>query len=190
MLTMRDGARLYTEIFVPRNVREPLPIIFIRTPYGVTGSGEQSINGFLKELVDDGYIFAFQDIRGRYKSEGKFVMERPPRASTDPKAIDEGTDAYDTIEWMVKNIPHNNGRVGMTGTSYDAWLAVMATLEPHPALKAVSEQATPADMFLGDDFHHNGAFRLTTDSSMRLSWNLQRKTRILSLTCTIPTSGT
>ncbi len=160
-LTMRDGTRLYTEIFVPRNVREPLPIIFIRTPYGVTGSGEQSINGFLKELVDDGYIFAFQDIRGRYKSEGKFVMERPPRTSTDAKAIDEGTDAYDTIAWMIKNVPRNNGRVGMTGGSYDAWLAVMATLEPHPALKAVSEQATPADMFLGDDFHHNGAFRLS-----------------------------
>ena len=161
MLTMRDGTRLYTEIFVPKMAREPLPIIFLRTPYGAMGWGERSINGFLKELVDEGYIFAFQDIRGRYKSEGVFVMERPPRTSADPKAIDEGTDAYDTIEWMVKNVPHNNGRVGMTGTSYDAWLAVMATLEPHPALKAVSEQATPADMFLGDDFHHNGAFRLS-----------------------------
>jgi putative CocE/NonD family hydrolase len=160
MVEMRDGARLYTEIFVPKGVREPLPIIFLRTPYGVTGWGERSINGaFLKELVEDGYIFAFQDIRGRFKSEGKFVMDRPPRS--DPKGIDEGTDAYDTIEWMVKNVPHNNGRVGMTGGSYDALLAVMATLEPHPALKAVSEQATPADLFMGDDFYHNGAFRLS-----------------------------
>ncbi len=162
MLTMRDGARLYTEIFVPNNAREPLPIIFLRTPYGITGFGERSINGaFLKELVDEGYIFAFQDIRGRFKSEGKFVMDRPPRSSSDPKAIDEGTDAYDTIDWMVKNVPRNNGRVGMTGGSYDALLAVLATLEPHPALKAVSEQATPADLFLGDDFLHNGAFRLS-----------------------------
>lgn len=162
MITMRDGARLYTEIFVPKNVREPLPIIFLRTPYGITGWGERSINGaFLKELVDEGYNFAFQDIRGRFKSEGKFVMDRPPRSSSDPKAIDEGTDAYDTIDWMVKNVPRNNGRVGMTGGSYDALLAVLATLEPHPALKAVSEQATPADLFLGDDFLHNGAFRLS-----------------------------
>jgi putative CocE/NonD family hydrolase len=162
MIVMRDGARLYTEIFVPKAVRELLPIIFLRTPYGITGWGERSINGsFLKELVDEGYIFAFQDIRGRFKSEGVFVMDRPPRSSSDPKAIDEGTDAYDTIDWMVKNVPHNNGRVGMTGGSYDALLAVLATLEPHPALKAVSEQATPADLFLGDDFYHNGAFRLS-----------------------------
>src|SRR5918912_2792107 len=103
MITMRDGARLYTEVFVPRNVSKPLPIIFLRTPYGVTGWGERAINGFLKELVDEGYIFAFQDIRGRFKSESTFVMQRPPRTSTDPKAIDEGTDTYDTIEWMVKN---------------------------------------------------------------------------------------
>jgi uncharacterized protein len=163
MIVMRDGLRLYTTIFAPKNASERLPIIFFRTPYGVTGWGERSINSSsMKELVDEGYIFAFQDIRGRYKSEGKFVMERPPRRnSTDPKAIDEGTDAYDTIDWMVRNVPNNNGRVGMTGGSYDAWLAVMATLEPHPALKAVVEQATPADMFLGDDFHHNGAFRLS-----------------------------
>ncbi|HEX8888180.1 MAG TPA: CocE/NonD family hydrolase [Pyrinomonadaceae bacterium] len=161
MIVMRDGVRLYTEIFVPKKIKEPLPIILNRTPYGVTGLGEYSFGGWLKELADDGYIFAFQDIRGRYKSEGTFVMSRPPRTSSDPKAIDEGTDTYDTIEWMLKHVPHNNGRVGMTGDSYDAWLAVMATLEPHPALKAVSEQATPADMFLGDDFHHNGAFRLS-----------------------------
>lgn len=162
MIVMRDGAKLYTEIFVPKNASVPLPIIFLRTPYGITGWGERSINGsFLKELVDEGYIFAFQDIRGRFKSEGKFVMDRPPRSSTDPKAIDEGTDAYDTIDWMVKNVPGNNGRVGMTGGSYDALLAVLATLEPHPALKAVAEQATPADLFLGDDFYHNGAFRLS-----------------------------
>jgi putative CocE/NonD family hydrolase len=161
MITARDGVHLYTEIYVPKNVREPLPIILLRTPYGAAGWGERSLAGFLKELVDEGYIFVFQDLRGRFKSEGTFVMERPPRKTDDPKAIDEGTDTWDSIDWLVKNVPHNNGRVGMLGTSYDGWLVVMATLEPHPALKAVAEQATPADMFLGDDFHHNGAFRLS-----------------------------
>ncbi|HWT00381.1 MAG TPA: CocE/NonD family hydrolase [Pyrinomonadaceae bacterium] len=163
MIVMRDGARLYTLIFAPENAKEPLPIIFFRTPYGVSGWGERSLNSAsLKELVDEGYVFAFQDIRGRYKSEGAFVMERPPRANpSDPKAVDEGTDAYDTIDWMVKNVPNNNGRVGMTGGSYDAWLAVMATLEPHPALKTVVEHASPADSYMGDDFLHNGAFRLS-----------------------------
>jgi hypothetical protein len=115
----------------------------------------------LKPLADDRYIFVFQDIRGRYKSEGQFAMNRHPRDRRDAKAIDESTDTYDTIDWLVKNVPNNNGRVGMTGGSYDAWLAVMAMLDPHPALKAVCEEATPADMFLGDDFHHNGAFRLS-----------------------------
>jgi putative CocE/NonD family hydrolase len=162
LITMRDGAKLYTEIYTPRNqTGGALPIILMRTPYGVTGWFERSTAGFLKELIDDQYIFVFQDIRGRFKSEGKFVMTRPPRDGRDPKAFDEGTDTYDTIDWLVKTVARNNGRVGMFGTSYDAWLAVMATLEPHPALKAVVEQATPADMFLGDDFHHNGAFRLS-----------------------------
>jgi putative CocE/NonD family hydrolase len=163
MIAMRDGARLYTEIYVPKNAAAPLPIIFFRTPYGAAGWGERSLNSAsLKELVDEGYIFAFQDIRGRYKSEGAFVMERPPRARpSDPKSVDEGTDAYDTIDWMVKNVPRNNGRVGMTGGSYDAWLAVMATLEPHPALKTVVEHASPADSYMGDDFLHYGTFRLS-----------------------------
>ena len=88
-------------------------------------------------------------------------MQRPCAIASDPKAIDEGTDTYDTIDWLLKNIPNNNGRVGLLGISYGGWLTVMALLEPHPALKAVSEQASPADMFLGDDFHHNGAFRLS-----------------------------
>ena len=88
-------------------------------------------------------------------------MIRAPRDPADPKAIDEGTDAYDTIDWLIKNVRGHNGRVGMLGVSYDGWLTVMALLEPHPALKAASPQASPADMFLGDDFHHNGAFRLS-----------------------------
>ena len=102
-----------------------------------------------------------QDIRGRFKSEGQFVMLRQPRDRKDPKAIDESTDTYDTIEWLLKNVPNNNGRVGMVGTSYPAWLAVMGALDPHPALKAIVPKASPADMWIGDDFHHNGAFRLS-----------------------------
>ncbi len=164
MIAMRDGIRLNTDVFVPKGAMGRLPIIYRRTPYGV-GPGAIAAAGpnrAYKELADDGYIFVFQDIRGRHKSEGKFVMQRVPRRPSDgPQGIDEGTDAYDTIDWLVKNVPNNNGRVGMLGVSYDGWTTAMALLEPHPALKAASPQASPADMFLGDDFHHNGAFRLS-----------------------------
>lgn len=160
MIPMRDGVKLHTVIYTPKDRTSPLPIIFQRTPYGAANN-EMAVRAGYGDLVADDYIFAFQDIRGRFKSEGQFVMQRPPRARTDPKAIDESTDAYDSIDWMVKNVPGNNGRVGMIGVSYPGWLVTMALLDPHPALKAASEQATPADMFLGDDFHHNGAFRLS-----------------------------
>ncbi|MGZ4814232.1 MAG: CocE/NonD family hydrolase [Terriglobales bacterium] len=160
MIAMRDGVHLQTVIFTPRAQSEPLPIILMRSPYGVP-KDEKFLAGEKNEALNrDGYIYAVQNIRGRFKSEGTFVMQRPLRDKTDPKAIDEGTDAYDTIDWLVKNVPNNNGRVGMTGTSYDAWLVMMALTDPHPALKAASEQASPDDMFLGDDFHHYGAFRL------------------------------
>ena len=102
-----------------------------------------------------------QPVVERFKSEGKFVMLRQPRDPKDKNAIDESTDAYDTIEWLPKNVPDNNGRVGMAGTSYGAWLTVMGMLDPHPALQAAVPQASPADMWIGDDFHHNGAFRLS-----------------------------
>ena len=160
MIPMRDGVKLHTIIYTPKLHRESLPILFNRTPYGIDNI-YRGFPGSLQELIDEGFIFAFQDIRGKFKSEGQFVMQRPPRGPGNPTAIDEGTDTYDTIDWMIKNVPHNNGRVGMFGTSYPGWLVVMAVLEPHPALKSVSELATPADMFLGDDFHHNGAFRLS-----------------------------
>jgi putative CocE/NonD family hydrolase len=114
-----------------------------------------------RELAEEGYIIVAQDIRGRFRSEGDFVMLRQPRDPTASDAIDESTDAYDTIDWLLANIPGNTGEVGMFGTSYGAWLTVMAMLDPHPALAAVVPQASPADMWLGDDFHHNGAFRLS-----------------------------
>jgi uncharacterized protein len=159
-IAMRDGIRLNTQIYVPKEHGGPLPIILSRTPYGVdNGSGR--LDGSYRELADAGYIFVLQDIRGRYRSEGQFVMQRPVRDHKDPKAIDEASDAYDTIEWLLKNVPGNNGRVGMLGVSYDGWTTAMALTDPHPALKATSPQASPADMWLGDDFHHNGAFRLS-----------------------------
>src|SRR5437868_1356246 len=160
MIAMRDGVRLNTEIYAPKSISEPLPIILLRTPYGIA-TAPRNFLGYFKELAEDGYIFAFQDIRGRFKSEGQFVMDRPMREKSDPKAIDESTDTYDTIEWLIKNVPKNNGRVGMLGISYDGFLTACAILDPHPALKAASPQASPADMFIGDDFYHNGAFRLS-----------------------------
>ncbi len=161
MIPTRDGVRLHTLIYAPKDSREPLPLIMLRTPYGVDARAGRAFEGYFKDLVAEGYIFVFQDDRGRFKSEGQFVMQRALRDRGDPKAIDESTDAYDTIDWLVKNVPNNNARVGMLGVSYDGWLTVMAMLDPHPALKAVSPQASPADMYLGDDFHHNGAFRLS-----------------------------
>jgi putative CocE/NonD family hydrolase len=158
MIPMRDGVKLHTMVLVPKVITEDLPIIMLRTPYGVAG-GERSLNGNV--LAQEGYIFAFQDIRGRYTSEGQFEMLRPMRDKRDKNAIDESTDAYDTIEWLLKNVPRNNGKVGMKGVSYPGWTTVMAMLDPHPALKAASPQASPADMFIGDDFHHNGTFRLS-----------------------------
>ena len=158
LIPMRDGVRLNTIINIPESVSEPLPFLLIRTPYGIKSG---SVSTSYSELAEDGYIFVFQDIRGRYKSEGDFVMLRPPREKNNPKAIDESTDTYDTIEWLLKNVPNNNGRAGVMGISYGGWLTVMAMIDPHPAIKAVSPQASPADMFIGDDFLHNGAFRLS-----------------------------
>src|SRR5438876_587793 len=163
MIAARDGVKLHTEIYSPKNVSEPRPIIFERTPYGLADDekGYSRKLGRYAEMIPDGYIFVLQDIRGRYGSEGKFVMQRPVRDPKNPKAIDEGTDTYDSIDWLARNVPRNNGRVGLLGVSYGGWLTVMGMLEPHPALKAVSPQASPTDQFLGDDFHHNGAFRLS-----------------------------
>ena len=162
MIPMRDGAKLHTVIFAPENMAEPLPFLMDRTPYGVDDHKSENLNAAQKELIKDGYIFVFQDIRGRYKSEGKFVMNRPLRENkNDPKAIDETTDTYDTIDWLLKNVSNNNGRVGVFGISYGGWTTVMALIEPHPALKAASPQAAMGDTWMGDDFFHNGAFRLS-----------------------------
>jgi hypothetical protein len=163
MIPMRDGIRLHTEIYAPRDATQPLPILFERTPYGISSphNGYSRMLSRYDSMMPDGYIFVFQDIRGRYASEGKFVMLRPIHDPADPKGVDESTDAYDTIDWLIKNVPHNNGRVGLDGISYDGFLVTMGMINPHPAIKAVSEQACMGDVFLGDDFFHNGAFRLS-----------------------------
>jgi putative CocE/NonD family hydrolase len=161
MVPMRDGTKLHTVVFAPKNAATPLPFMFMRTPYGVPGSSRTLEAASYRQLAAEGYIFVFQDIRGRYKSEGQFVMMRPPRDRRDVRAIDESTDAYDTVTWLLANVPGHNGRVGLKGISYDGWLTAMAMIDPHPAVRAVSPQAPPADMYLGDDFHHNGAFRLS-----------------------------
>ncbi|MDQ6612813.1 MAG: CocE/NonD family hydrolase, partial [Gemmatimonadota bacterium] len=160
-IPMRDGLTLHVEIFVPQDARARLPFLLQRTPYGVAASAPRLEAGY-KELAEEGYIFVFQDIRGRYQSQGTFVMQRPPRQLDVPgNSFDEQTDTNDSIDWLLKNLPQNNGRVGMLGVSYDGWTAAMGMLGAHPALRAVSPQASPADMYIGDDFHHNGAFRLS-----------------------------
>jgi putative CocE/NonD family hydrolase len=161
MVTVRDGIALNTVIFSPKDQHEPLPFLFIRTPYGAPQSSFPLASAY-PELAAERYIFVMQDIRGRYTSEGQFVMQRPPRLVDGPgPRIDESTDAWDTIDWLLKNVPNHNGKVGMFGVSYPGWTTAMAMLDPHPALAAVSPQASPADMWIGDDFHHNGAFRLS-----------------------------
>jgi uncharacterized protein len=162
MIPMRDGVKLQTAIFTPKQAHAPLPILMTRTPYGVPEREKEIVQGGnFDDLIADGYVFVFQNLRGRFRSEGTFVMQRAPRDRNDPKAVDEASDAYDTVEWLIHNVPNNNGKVGIRGVSYAGWTTAMALLDPHPALKAASEQATPSDMFLGDDFHHNGAFRLS-----------------------------
>jgi putative CocE/NonD family hydrolase len=161
MIPMRDGIKLHTVIFTPKSEVAALPFLIERTPYGVNDYISPEKNTYVKDMADDGYIFVYQDIRGRYLSEGKFMMQRSNRDKSVPNSIDEASDTYDTIDWLLKNIPNNNGKAGIYGISYDGWTAIIAGADPHPALKAVSEQATPDDMFLNDDFHHNGTFRLT-----------------------------
>jgi putative CocE/NonD family hydrolase len=165
MIAMRDGTRLHTVIVAPAAASAPLPIVLQRTPYGVAHWDATGVNIVLRSLVADGsggYIFVFQDIRGRFGSQGRFEMMRPPRETQAVKpAVDESTDAWDTIDWLVRHVPGNNGRVGIRGVSYDGWLATMALRDPHPALRAASPQAPVGDLWQGDDFFHNGAFRLS-----------------------------
>jgi hypothetical protein len=159
MIPMRDGVKLHTVILTPTDITTPLPFLIDRTPYGADETNRAFFFGQHPELARAGYIYVAEDIRGRYKSKGKFIMMHPLADHADPKATDESTDAYDTVDWLLKHIAGNNGRAGFVGTSYDGFLAMMAGIDPHPAVKAISPQAPMIDVWLGDDFFHNGAFR-------------------------------
>lgn len=160
MIPMRDGIHLQTVILTPLNQSGPLPILLQRTPYGVPDKAPASVPASWKELSQDGYIFVLQNLRGRFQSEGIFHLSSWVDLK-DPKATNETTDAYDTIDWLIKNVPNNNGKVGIFGVSYLGLTAALTLLHPHPALKAVSEQASPADEWMNDDDHHYGALRLS-----------------------------
>jgi putative CocE/NonD family hydrolase len=162
-IRMRDGVTLHTEIYTPKNLAGALPIIYERTPYGLSpdSHGYSAHLRMYPELIADGYIFALQDSRGRGASGGQFVTGGPMRDKSLRRATDPSTDAFDTIDWLIKHVRGNNGRVGTLGISYGGFLVTRALVDPHPALKAASPQATCVDMFIGDDWHHNGAFRLS-----------------------------
>jgi putative CocE/NonD family hydrolase len=161
---MRDGVHLFTTVYVPKDNTKRYPIFLSRTPYSVRPYGEDvrsAPQGPLDYYAKEGFIFAIQDVRGRYGSEGKFVHVRPLLDEhATPKDIDESTDAYDTIDWLVKHVPENNGRVGLIGISYPGFYAACGMVDSHPALKCVSPQAPVSDWFIGDDFHHNGCLFL------------------------------
>jgi putative CocE/NonD family hydrolase len=162
---MRDGVKLFTTVYVPRNAGKDrrYPILLTRTPYGAGPYGDGKMRDDLgpsEAAALDGFIFAYQDVRGRFMSEGQFVDVRPYRAAKGQKDVDESSDAWDTIDFLVKRVRHNSGRVGVWGISYPGFYAAMAAIDAHPALAAVSPQAPIADWFVGDDFHHNGAFFL------------------------------
>jgi uncharacterized protein len=162
MIPVRDGVHLQTVILTPVDQQGPLPILFRRTPYGVPAKPPEKVPSTLKELLQDGYIFVVQNLRGRFQSEGEFKLSSWVDLN-DPKATNETTDAYDSIEWLVKNVPDNNGKVGLFGVSYDGLTAALALLHPHPALKAMSEQASPVDQWMNDDDHRFGALRESYD---------------------------
>jgi putative CocE/NonD family hydrolase len=162
MIPMRDGIRLQTVILAPAEQTTPLPMLLRRTPYGIPDHAPAQMPSSMKELAEDGYIHVLQNLRGRFKSEGVFKLSSEVDLK-DPKATNETTDAYDTIEWLLKNVANNNGKVGIYGVSYLGLTAALTLLHPHPALKAISEQASPVDQWMNDDDHRYGALRLSYD---------------------------
>jgi putative CocE/NonD family hydrolase len=165
MIPMRDGVKLHTVIVVPKGATN-LPMLLERTPYDASGFAKvnsphmrDAVWSANREWADDGYILIYQDIRGKYGSQGKYVMTRPPIGPLNPSKTDDTTDAYDTIDWLVKNVPESNKRVGMIGSSYDGWTVTMALLGPHPALKVAAPESPMIDGWMGDDWFHYGAFR-------------------------------
>lgn len=163
MVAVRDGVKLYTQVYTPKDKTQNYPIILFRTPYSVRYYGPKLFRRvfFNEAYTREGFIFVYQDVRGKFKSEGEFIVMKPHKVVKEgPDDVDESSDTYDTIEWLLENIPNHNGRVGQMGISYPGWQTAMGMIDAHPALKASSPQASPSDMWIGDDFHHNGAFRL------------------------------
>jgi putative CocE/NonD family hydrolase len=166
MIPMRDGVKLHTVIVVPKDARNA-PMLLTRTPYNASARAERNRSPhmvaelplFDELFAADGYIRIYQDVRGKYKSEGEYVMTRPLRGPLNTSSVDHSTDAYDTIDWLVKNVPESNGRVGMIGSSYEGFTVVMALVNPHPALKAAVPESPMIDGWMGDDWFHYGAFR-------------------------------
>jgi putative CocE/NonD family hydrolase len=175
-IPMRDGVRLFTAVYVPKDASQKWPILMARTPYGVDPYGPGKYPNHLgpPKFAEDGFIFVYQDVRGRFMSEGEFVEMRPEKDHPDgPKDVDESTDTYDTIEWLLKNIPNHNGKVGLFGISYPGFYASAGLINAHPALVAVSPQAPIADLYMGDDAYHNGAFFLIANFSFYTFFNKQ-----------------
>lgn len=165
MVPMRDGKKLFTAIYIPKDSSEKHPILMRRTPYSSAPYGEANFpesfwNSYYRLYMREAYIMVVQDVRGRYMSEGEFVDVRPFNPAKKGTEIDEASDTYDAVEWLIKNVPNANGNVGVFGISYPGFYATMAAFSGHPAVKAVSPQAPVTDWFMGDDFHHNGAFML------------------------------
>lgn len=177
-IAMRDGVKLFTSVYTPRDRTRKYPIMLNRTPYSVAPYGEDKYKDLLgpsQLFMREGYIFVYQDVRGKFMSEGEYVNMRPYRPRQSGAGdIDESTDTYDTIDWLVRNLPNNNGRVGMWGISYPGFYAAMGLMDSHPALKASSPQAPIADWFIGDDFHHNGALFLPHAFNFLASFGLPR----------------
>jgi hypothetical protein len=169
MIPMRDGVKLHTVIVIPKGAQRA-PMILTRTPYEASKRTERTVSPSMlatlpmgdEQFVADGYIRIFQDVRGKYGSEGEYVMTRPPRGPLNKSTVDHSTDAYDTIEWLTRNLPESNGRVGMIGSSYEGFTVLMALLDPHPALKVAVPMSPMVDGWKGDDWFHNGAFRQPT----------------------------
>ncbi|MCG6189094.1 CocE/NonD family hydrolase [Maribellus maritimus] len=163
-ITMRDGVRLFTSIYAPKDMKEKHPVLITRTPYSCRPYGEDKFSSFWDnykmEYLKEGYIMVTQDVRGRWMSEGEYADVRPFIPNKKGNEIDEASDTYDTVDWLIKNIQNNNGNVGVFGISYPGFYSTMAAASNHPAIKAVSPQAPVTNWFIGDDFHHNGAFFL------------------------------
>ena len=178
-LEMRDGVRLFTSIYTPKDTSVSHPILIIRTPYNSEPSGPDNFNFFVQiysRYMDEGYIMVFQDVRGKYMSEGLFEYIRPYIPVKKNKGdTDETTDTWDTVDWLIKNVPNNNGRAGIFGISYPGFYATMGIIDAHPAVRAVSPQAPVTNWFLGDDFHHNGAFFMLDCFDFYYSFGQPRK---------------